>query len=140
MGWKFLHVCCFAIRFVFSTLCLHKDDGPLVQLWRSNGLKAIMYLDDGIVDEMGAITASGWVRDTLAKARWVCNEAKSTCLPTHSLSWLGFTLDLELGCISVPDRKIEVLRGKLQTAMEQPMLRARFIASLVDRIIVMSWH
>ena len=47
-------------------------------------------------------------------------------------------LDLELGLISVPDRKIEVLRGKLLAAMEQPMLRARFIASLVDRIIAMS--
>ena len=30
-------------------------------------------------------------------------------------------LDLELGLISVPDRKIEVLRGKLLAAMEQPM-------------------
>ena len=39
----------------------------------------------------------------------------------------------------MPDRKIEVLRGKLLAAMEQPpMLRARFIASLVDRIIAMS--
>ena len=39
----------------------------------------------------------------------------------------------------MPDRKIEVLRGKLQTAMEPPMLRARFIASrLVDRIIAIS--
>ena len=63
---------------------------PLVWLWISNRLKAIVYLDDGIVavpDEMGAITASGWVRDTLAKAGWVCNEAKSTWLPTHRLSW-----------------------------------------------------
>ena len=100
-----------------------------------------MYFDDGIValpEEVGAITARGWVRDTLAKAGWVCNEAKSTWLPTHRLSWLGLTLDLELGLISVPDRKIEVLRGKLLAAMEQPMLRARFIASLVDRIIAMS--
>ena len=41
---------------------------PLVRLWRSKGLKAIVYLDDGIVavpDETGAIAASGWVRDTL---------------------------------------------------------------------------
>ena len=70
-----------------------------------------MYFNDGIValpDELGAITASGWVRDSLAKAGWVCNEAKSTWLPTHRLSWLGLTLDLELGLISESDRKIEV--------------------------------
>ena len=54
-----------------------------------------MYLDDGIVavpDEAGAIAASGLVRDTLYKAGWVCNEAKSTWLPTHRLAWLGFTM------------------------------------------------
>ena len=73
---------------------------PLVRLWRSKGLKAVVYLDDGIVavpDETGAITASGFVRDTLYKAGWVCNEAKSTWVPTHRLSWLGFTMDLGLG-------------------------------------------
>ena len=54
-----------------------------------------MYLDGSIVavpDEMGAVTASGWVRDTLAKAGWVCNEAKSTWLPTYRLPWLGVYL------------------------------------------------
>ena len=54
---------------------------PLVRLWRSKGLKAIVYLDDGIVampDEKCAVTASGWVQDMLVKAGWVCNEAKST--------------------------------------------------------------
>ena len=114
---------------------------PLVRLWRSKGLKAVVYLDDGIVavpDETGAITASGFVRYTLYKAGWVCNEAKSTWVPTHRLSWLEFTMDLELGLIMVPDKKIEALKEKLLTAMEQPMLRARFIASLVGKIISMS--
>ena len=68
---------------------------------------------------------SGW---------WLCNEAKSTWVPTHRLSWLGFTIDLELGSISVPDKKIEALEKKLLTAMEQPMLSARCIASIVGRI------
>ena len=34
-----------------------------------------MYLDVGIVavpGETGEVTASGWVRDTLAKAGWIC--------------------------------------------------------------------
>ena len=57
---------------------------PLVRLRRSKGLKAIVYLDDGIVaNEKGAVTASGWVQDTLVKAGWVCNEAKSTWLGCH---------------------------------------------------------
>ena len=51
------------------------------------------------------------MRDTLVKAGLVCNEAKSTWLTNHRLSWLGFTLDLEVGCISVPDKKIDALHG-----------------------------
>ena len=66
---------------------------------------------------------------------WVCNEAK---LPMHRLSWLGFTIDLELGLIMVPDKKIEAFERKLITAMEQPKLKARIIASLVGIIISMS--
>ena len=92
MGWKFVHVCCLPFGLSSAPYVFTKMMHSLVRLWRSNGLKAIVYLDDDIVavpDEMGAITASGWVRVTLAKAGWVCNEAKST--------W--FTLDLELGCI-----------------------------------------
>ena len=92
-----------------------------------------MYLDDGIVampDEKGAVTASSSVRDTLVKAGWVCNEAQSTWLPIHRLSWLGLTLDLEVGCISVPNNKIDALHERLQAALEKPMLRVRAIAEL----------
>ena len=66
---------------------------------------------------------------------WVCNEAKSTWVPMHRLS---FTIGLELGLIMVPDKKIEAFERKLITAMEQPMLKARIIASLVGIIISMS--
>ena len=41
--------------------------GPLVRLWRSKGLKAVVYLDDDIVavpDKASAFTASDWVRAT----------------------------------------------------------------------------
>ena len=38
----------------------------------------------------------------------------------------------------MPDRKVQVLRGKLQAAMEQSTLRARFIASPVGRNIATS--
>ena len=54
-------------------------------------------------------------------------------VPMHRLSWLGFTIDLELGLIMVPDKKIETFERKLLTAMEQPKLKARIIASLVGK-------
>ena len=87
--------------------------------------------------ETEALSASCWLRETLAKAGWVCNEAKSAWAPTHRLQWLGFELDLKEGCISVPPEKIRSLRASLQIAVTQSTLRAKHIASLVGKIISM---
>ena len=114
---------------------------PLVRLWRSKGLKAVVYLADGICalqNEIEARTASNWVKDTLMKAGWVYNETKSVWAPTRRLQWLGFDLDLGQGCISVPAKKVESLKTNLVLALKQPNLRAKFIASLVGKIISMS--
>ena len=72
------------------------------------------------------------------KAGWVYNETKSVWAPTRRLQWLGFDLDLGQGCISVPAKKVESLKTNLVLALKQPNLRAKFIASLVGKIISMS--
>ena len=114
---------------------------PLVKLWRSKGLRVVVYLDDGICalqNKKEAIVASNWVKETLAKAGWVYNGLKSIWQPTHKLEWLGFNLDLKQGCISVPTRKISGLKAMLVMAAKQTTLRAKFIASLVGKIVSMS--
>ena len=113
----------------------------LVRLWRSKGLKSVVYLDDGICasqNEVEALSCSCWVKETLAKAGWVHNELKSVWTPTHRLQWLGFEVDLKQGCISVPAKKINGLKANLQIAASQTALRAKFIASLVGKIVAMS--
>ena len=114
---------------------------PLVRLWRSKGLKVVVYLDDGICalkNELEAREASSWVKETLAKAGWVYNGLKSNWQPTRKLEWLGFDLDMGQGCISVPLRKIGMLKAMLTMAVKQTTLKAKFIASLVGKIISMS--
>ena len=77
----------------------------LVRRWRSKGLKAIMYLDDGICAVKGkaeAERASAWVRDTLDCAGLVVHGGKSVWLPALSATWLGFDVDLERGCGKFP--------------------------------------
>ena len=84
---------------------------PLVKLWRSKGLKAVMYLDNGICAVKGKIEAkkaSAWVRDALECAGLVVHEGKSVWLSTV---WLGFDADLEQGGVLVPEAKLAVLRG-----------------------------
>ena len=114
---------------------------PLVRLWRSKGIKAIVYLDDGIVssqNESSAKASSAWVRDTLDRAGWVCNEAKSVWVPTHELVWLGFNLNLSKGSISVPEGKVRALQHSLKVAVKTSSLLAKTVASLIGRIISMS--
>ena len=109
----------------------------MVRYWRSQGLRAIVYLDDGIVAVSGkgaAHKASHSVRTDLAKAGFVEYSAKCTWEPTQKLSWLGF----ELGFISVPQDKIMVLQALLRQASGQEVLTARHLASITGKIISMS--
>ena len=111
-----------------------------VHLWRSKGLKAIVHLDDGFVasqNKSSANATSTWVRDTLRRAGWVCNEEKSVWVPTHRLCWLGFNLDIEKGSISVPEGKVRALQHRLKVAAKKSSLVARDIASLIGRIVSM---
>ena len=113
---------------------------PLVRLWRSKGLKAVMYLDDGIVAVQGekeAEKASGWVRNTLHKSGLVVNDKKSVWRPSHSIAWLGFEIDLLKGQIAVPRAKVQALQSMLKGALCSQRLQARCIASIVGKIISM---
>ena len=76
----------------------------------------MVYLDDEVCalkNENETTMASNCVKETLAKTGWVYNEVKSVSAPTHKLEWLGFDLDLGQGCISVPTRKINVIKANL---------------------------
>ena len=102
--------------------------------------KAVLYLDDGICAVKGKIAAeeaSAWVRDTIERAGLVVQEGKSVWLLSLTAEWLGFDIDLERGCVSVPEAKLAALRAMLQITGVATHLPARFIASLVGKIISM---
>ena len=77
------------------------------------------------------------MRDALECAGLVVHEGKSVWIPSISTAWLGFVADLERGCVSVPEAKLAVLRAMLQITGVATHLNARFIASLVGKIISM---
>ena len=91
---------------------------PLIRLWKGRGLKAIIYLDDGIVTVRGkerAIRESASVKRHLESAGFVVNIEKSQWDPSHSMEWLGFLINLSKGEFSVPNDKIDKLL-ELKTA------------------------
>jgi len=114
---------------------------PLVRLWQGKGLKAIIYLDDGIVSVRGeqeAIAASAQVQLDLENAGFVVNVEKSSWVPSQVIEWLGFQIDLAKGTFSVPLEKIQALRTLLDHIIEAPKVPARQLASIIGKIISMS--
>ena len=76
------------------------------------GLKAIVYLDDGVVDIRGKNRAMS-ESDLIWSTGFVINE-KSQWDLSHNIEWLRFVIDLSKGDFSVPNCKISRLRSKLQ--------------------------
>ena len=114
---------------------------PLVRYWRSQGLRIIVYLDDGVCaveGECNALEASLHVRSTLSKAGFVVNAAKSVWKPTQRLQWLGFVIDLSKGHIEVPTERLETVVCKLQCICQLSVVPAKLLASVVGSIISMS--
>ena len=114
---------------------------PLVKLWRSKGLKSLMYLDDGIVAVNGkerAEKASVWVKSSLQSAGFVkINDAKSVWRPSHCVKWLGFEIHLLKGGVSVPQARLDALVSLLCASLASDHIRAKCIASIVGKIISM---
>ena len=78
---------------------------PLIKLWRDKGLKAIIYLNDGIVSVKGerqAREAVVLVKRDLENVGFVINIEKSSWVPSHIIDWLGFRIDLVNVMFSIP--------------------------------------
>ena len=76
------------------------------------GLRAIVYIDDGICasdSESEAVVAQDLVVSDLNRANFVLNVSKSHLEPVQINDWLGYTVDIKRGCfiISVPQHKID---------------------------------
>ena len=114
---------------------------PLVRYWRAQGLRVVMYLDDGVGAAPGlvaACTGSALVRSTLDKAGLLWHPIKSVWDPSQCLEWLGFTINLAEGQIHVPESKIAALRSMLQRVKHSPTIKVKCLASLLGKIISMS--
>ena len=131
------------LPFGLSTACylFTKVMRPLVRLWRGRGLKAIVYLDDGIVAVKGkreAILESQLVKKELESAGFVINVEKSQWDPSTRMEWLGFLIDFVKGEFIVPAHKISSLSSQLLEVSKAQSVTARQLASMVGKIISMS--
>ena len=105
------------------------------------GLRALLYLDDGTVAVKGekqAEEASRQVKEDLVRVGLVEHTAKCSWVPSHQAKWLGFKLDLQQGVIFVPEEKITALKSQLSKVAAKGSLKARELASIIGKVISMS--
>ena len=131
------------LPFGLATACylFTKMMRPLIKYWRGRGLKAIAYIDDGVVAVRGrqeALVESNRVKQDIENAGFVINVEKSIWDPSHAIEWLGFLIDLSVGEFSVPASKIDALKSKLLKTKEAKCVPARELASVIGKIISMS--
>ena len=100
-----------------------------------------MYLDDGLGVPSGfdaACKDSQLVHTTLESASFPVHPTKTAWEPSQRVIWLGFVVDLALGQIQVPVSKIIALRSILKQAERIPFVKARYLASMLGKIVSMS--
>ena len=114
---------------------------PLVKHWRAKGLRAIVYIDDGIC-VASSFTETTKARDMiigdLKRAGFVLNLPKSHLDPVQIGEWLGFIIDLAKGSFVLPSDKITKLQNAIHSIPSSAMCPVRAVASVVGQIIAMS--
>jgi len=116
---------------------------PLVKFWRFNGVRIVVYLDDGCGSsdsvELIAKGHAQFVRYSLRDAGFVVNSSKSGWEPVHSLIWLGLEWNLNSGCFSITrsriDKFLQIVDRFLTSA---PYVTARDCATVAGHIMSMS--
>ena len=85
---------------------------PLLCYWKAQGLKIVVYLDDGLCAMAGhalLVKASELVHHSLDGTGFMTHPTKCIWEPTQNLVWLGFFIDLFKDQIDVPQGKISSL-------------------------------
>lgn len=117
----------------------------IIKHLRDQGLKVIMYLDDGIggSKEIGkAHLCSITVQKVLKSAGFLIAEEKCNWVPSLSVTWLGLVWNMEKGVVYVTDRRLNKLQDTLKVITDKMgqseiKVTARFLASIIGQIISM---
>ena len=113
---------------------------PLIKKWRGQGIRCIIYIDDGIHGSASKrVTAYACltVREDLEAAGFTLNEEKSCLYPSQVGEWLGFVIDTAAFTFAVPDRKLEKLILAAEKEITRRRTTARSVAKVAGQIVSM---
>eukprot|EP00111_Clytia_hemisphaerica_P006267 TCONS_00018130-protein len=113
----------------------------LVKKWRGQGMKSVMYLDDGVAcgyPESMIVKHRDIMAHDLKSAGLTINVKKSSLEPETEKEWLGFRINTEEMKIYVPLPKLEAVLRVIAEILTSDLVTTRKIAKLAGRIIAMS--
>ena len=115
---------------------------PLVKLWRFNGVKIVVFIDDGCgIESSFELTKvhSDIVRCSLRDAGFIINSTKSIWTPVQSLIWLGLHWDFILGCFHITPQRIDSFLAVVEKFLSSaPYVTARDCAVIAGHVSSMS--
>ena len=132
-------VLCFGI----STACyiFTKVLRPLTKRWRGNGIKSVLYIDDGIGAKAGkycAYVAGQEMFHDLSSAGFHINLSKSNFEPTQRGQWLGTIIDTQNMTFYVPPEKLENLKKDIRILLDKGHATAKHLSRITG--ILSSMH
>jgi len=113
---------------------------PLVEHWRSKGIKVLPYLDDFLFGAdkslpedhpLSIYSVRQQVLGDFQRAGWLVSASKVKLQPVSVIEHLGLILDLPRGVFAVPPRQWEAFQGLVRKAVEgDGYAQARFLAKI----------
>ena len=112
------------LPFGLSTACyvFTKLLRPLVKHWRTQGIKTIIYIDDGIVGAESKVQCAKCkdiALDDIKRAGFVLSLNKCHLNPQQIGAWLGIIIDLLEGKFVIPKEKIQKLLSCISHAVSE---------------------
>ena len=106
-------------------------------------MRICVFIDDGLGTKEGHNLTkmdSNLVRESLGCSGFVANHEKSHWDPTQELTWLGNTVNLNLGTFTVSRKREDALLAALDLMSHNlPFTSARKLAKLTGKIISSKW-
>ena len=115
-----------------------------IKMWRSNGQRVVMFLDDGIggdKDYATAVKSSRYVRESLNELGFMLAIDKCVWEPTMVVIWLGHILNFNENRLLITEDRIMRLENTVRSILFQirndklNLVAVRFLASVVGQII-----
>ena len=113
---------------------------PYIKKWRGEGIKTIIFIDDGICggdsfEYTSEITKI--VINDLKAGGWDVNFEKSKLTPTQKGKWLGIIIDTRDTTFTVPPEKINKLMKNIKSILVQTFCSAKQLSKIAGQLASM---